>query len=262
MRAQSGKAWRGHLNRAESVGKGVEAKGASRLGPAPQQPTQGRPCRAPVLWVCKAPRRSPSRGPHGDTHRALRGHPLAEPLESAATARFPASAQCPGDVPTAPSEPHPGSPLLSAKRTASPPPRLPPTPPSWTGAPGPTRPLTGPQSGPALYGTPKARPAMGARWETECECGGVNSVSKGMSIWNARMVPCLETGSLQMPFVKMRPPKSGLALIQWLIEGKCGPRHTGRGYLLPEAEPGAPEAGGGGKDPPGSLRRGRGPAVP
>lgn len=122
VRAQSGKAWRGHLNRAESVGKGVEAKGASRLGPAPQQPTQGRPCRAPVLWVCKAPRRSPSRGPHGDTHRALRGHPLAEPLESAATARFPASAQCPGDVPTAPSEPHPGSPLLSAKRTASPPP--------------------------------------------------------------------------------------------------------------------------------------------
>lgn len=88
-------------------------------GPAPQQPTPGRPCRAPVLWVCKAPHRSPSRGPHGDTRRALRGHPLAEPLESAATARFPASAQCPGDVPTAPSEPHPGGPLLSTKRTAS-----------------------------------------------------------------------------------------------------------------------------------------------
>lgn len=55
---------------------------------------------------------------------------------------------------------------------------------------------------------------MGARWETECECIGVNSVSKVMSIWNVRMVPCLETGSLHMPFIKMRPPKSGLALIQ------------------------------------------------
>ena len=182
-------------------------------GPAPPQPPRGGrdgggrapglPLQNPCPLGLQGPTPQPLPGPHGDTRRALRGRPPAEPLESAATARSPASAQCPGDAPDAPSESHLGSALLSVRRTTPPPPTYSP----WCpGAPGPVRPSSGPQSGPGLYGTPKARPEMGARWETECECSGVNSVPKVMSIWKVRMVPRLETGSLQMPFIKMRPP--------------------------------------------------------
>ena len=74
--AESGKAWRGHLNGAESVGKGVEATGASRRGWPREHPGSAWR-RAPTL--CCAPMGPGARPTTASPGRQRRRGPSSRP---------------------------------------------------------------------------------------------------------------------------------------------------------------------------------------